>query len=155
MTLHRVLASLSFAALLALPTPAVYAGGMGGAGNAVAFECYAGSGASPTGTLTLSDVSLASTRTVTVGGLRLVCTPVTSSGWTGLRNVDDPPDACDPNQPTLACGDHLKCYDIRPVGGGGASTGDLTLNDFFFYQAPTTASRPQLLCVGAQIWTQQ
>jgi hypothetical protein len=146
MTIHRVLASMFFGLLLAVPTAAVHAGGMG-IGTGGAYECYLGSGASPTGTMTLTDEFTG--RMVTLGGLRLVCTPVNGSGWTGLKNLIDPPAACDPDAP-VPCGDHLKCYDVR-AQGGGASTADLTLSDFFFSAAPTTATKVSLVCVGAQI----
>ena len=144
MTIHRVLASFFLACLLVSLTTAVHAGGMGGSGNAVAFECYAGSGAGPTGTVTLTDDFTA--RAVTLGALRFVCTPVLSSGWSGSKNPT-PIAGCDPTDP-VDCGNHLKCYDIRTMGGSASA--DLTLSDFFFQDALTTAIRPQLLCVGAQ-----
>ena len=146
MTIYRVLASMCFVALFTVPA-AVHAGGMGGSGGAVAFECYAGSGASPSGTVTLTD-DLPSSRQVTLGALRLVCTPVTSTGWTGDKAAAQP-GGCDPINPAPDCGNHLKCYDVRPTSGGAPSSANLTLTDFFFDDALTTATRTQMLCVGA------
>jgi hypothetical protein len=149
MTIHRVLASMVLAALLAVPTTAVYAGGMGiGTNAAVAYECYAGSGATPTASVSLTDAF--STRTVTLGALRLVCTPVTGTLQVGsVKNEVDPPADCD-EQNTQPCGDHIKCYDLRTMGGGGGGGGTaITLSDFFISASSATATRPQMLCVGA------
>lgn len=143
MTLHRVLAWMFFAALfVAIPTPAVYAGGMG-VGNASAYECYMASGDSPAGTIELVDFA---TRTVTLGAVRFVCTPVIGQNRIGPK-ADSAPADCTAENPTN-CADHLKCYDIRTQGA--SSTANLTLSDFFISATPVTISRPQLLCVGAQ-----
>jgi hypothetical protein len=145
MTIHRVLASMFFAALLAVPTAAVHAGGMG-IGTGGAYECYAASGASPGGTIELTDRF--ATRTVTLGGLHYVCAPVNGNNRIGPKNLTDPPAACDPNNPTAPCGDNLKCYDIRTQGA--PATTNITLSDFFISGESVSLSRPQLLCVGAQ-----
>jgi len=155
MTINRVLASILLAALLAGPTAAAYAGGMGiGTNAALAFECYAGSGTSPTATVALTDEF--ATRTVTLGALRLVCTPVTGTLQEGSeKNPFDPPADCDDSN-TQPCGDHIKCYDVRTMGGsGGGGTGStITLSDFFLSASSTTVSRVQMLCVGAAKVTQ-
>ena len=145
MTIHRVLASMFFSVILAVPTTAVYAGGMG-IGTGGAFECYLGSGATPGGTIELTDEFI--TRTVSLGSLRLVCTPVNGNNRIGPKNLVDAPAACDPDNPAAPCGDHLKCYDVR---ASGIASADLTLSDFFISAAPTSVGKVQMVCVGAQI----
>lgn len=137
--------------LLAGPMAAAHAGGMGIGGN-VAFQCYVISGISPGGTTDLID-QFGERTGLKIGVAKLVCTPVSSANFTGARNPN-PPDACDPTNPTAPCADHLKCYDVRSAKAGNPSA-VVTLDDFFFGpESPgpeelAPVGSAQLLCVGA------
>jgi hypothetical protein len=85
---------------------------------------------------------------VKIGGVRLVCTPVTAGVPTG-QTADNPPDPCVTTLPSEVCADHLVCYSILSTKSDSPAT-TVTMNDFFFDSAIDGVGVPQFLCVGAQ-----
>ena len=134
-------------ALLAGPLSVTYAGGMG-IGTGGAYVCYLSSGGTPGGSINLSDDLSFDGRATKLGVVRMVCTPVNGSGYTGAKNAD-PPAPCDPAHPEIACADHLKCYNIRSSTGDNAAA-TLTLSDFFNVETVGVGGA-QVLCVGAEV----
>jgi len=141
MKTRTILGALVMAAVIGSSVGVGYAGSAGGGlGNGAAlFQCYVivgGAQPSPSIVLEVNDL-FTNPHNVSVGKLRLVCTPTDGTLV--------PPSTLQEVNP-FASLDHITCYDIAAVKPPLA---DVTLSDSFSSNKTVRLGPPQVLCTAA------